>query len=151
MIPHHTGDAPNVTAAIPATPESIPDLSFSHSVISAVTPSPTPFLPSWSMEKKLDATVDLNEWLLEENRALAARLDSAEVHCILALEEMGDLRKKLNSSKKKTREGTTNVGNTLGVVSPLWLWVQAVSLEDGMALEVWMGAQVSSVGMDPGH
>ncbi|KAG2351134.1 hypothetical protein BDR07DRAFT_1502508 [Suillus spraguei] len=76
----------------------------------AVTPTPTPFLPSWSMEKKLDATVEINEQLLEENCTLAARLDSVKVHCILALEEMGDLKKKLNLNKKKTKEGTINVG-----------------------------------------
>ncbi|KAG2065948.1 hypothetical protein BDR04DRAFT_1160893 [Suillus decipiens] len=76
----------------------------------AVTPTPTPFLPSWSIEKKLDALVEINEQLLEENHALAARLDSVEAHCILVLEEMGDLKKKLNSNKKKTKEGTINVG-----------------------------------------
>ncbi|KAG2064245.1 hypothetical protein BDR04DRAFT_1162755 [Suillus decipiens] len=84
--------------------------SFARSVISAVTPTPTPFLPSWSMEKKLDASVEMNEQLLEENHALAARLDLVEAHCILALEEMGDLKKKLNSNKKKIKECTINVG-----------------------------------------
>lgn len=83
--------APNTPTIIPATPELDP--LFAHLVISAVTPTPTSFLPSWSIEKKLDATVEINEWLLEENCTLTARLNSAEAHCILAMQEMGDLKR----------------------------------------------------------
>ncbi|KAG2050500.1 hypothetical protein BDR06DRAFT_1011159 [Suillus hirtellus] len=78
--------------------------------MSALTSSPTPFLPSWTMQQKLDATVEMNQCLLEENRALAGKLDAAEAHCMLALEQMDNLQKKLHSSKMRRKEGTINVG-----------------------------------------
>lgn len=82
----------------------------SCSVMSALTLSPTPFLPSWTMQQKLDATVEMNQRLLEENHVLARKLDAAEAHCMLALEQMDDLPKKLHSSKMRRKEGTINVG-----------------------------------------
>ncbi|KAJ8593533.1 hypothetical protein M405DRAFT_922894 [Rhizopogon salebrosus TDB-379] len=99
----------NPTPSDPIVP-TITIVAPSCSATSTLTPSPTPFLPSWSMQQKLDAAVEMNQRLLEENRSLAARLDSAEAHCTLALVEMDDLQKKLNSSKKKKKEGTLNIG-----------------------------------------
>ncbi|KAF8833206.1 hypothetical protein BDN67DRAFT_986176 [Paxillus ammoniavirescens] len=85
--------------------------------------SPTPFLPTWSLQQKLDAAVAMNQQLLTENKSLTADLNVKQAHCTLAFEQIEDLQKKLNAGKKKTKECTIGVG-LMGITSAegLLLW-----------------------------
>ena len=116
-----TGEAPPLTPACATSPPFSPWCT--RSTASTLGLSPTPFLPSWSLQRKLDAAVAMNQQLLSENQSLTADLEIRQAHCTLAYEQIEDLQKKLNGSKKKTKECTINVGS-MGITSAegLLLW-----------------------------